>query len=299
MLKILECVPNISEGRDADIVQACCDAVRSVAGVTLMDYSSDENHNRSVLSFLGAPEAVVEAAVRLAKTASARIDLRTHRGEHPRMGAVDVIPFIPLRGMDTAEAVAYSRMAAERIWAEVGIPIYYYEDSAMAPHRKNLADVRRGEFEGLAEKTKKPEWLPDVGQGYHPSAGATAVGARFPLIAFNVNLSTADVTIADRIARTVRASGGGLACVKALGIKLHSRNIAQVSMNMTNYTVTPLYRVVELVRAEAKRWGVQIIGTELIGLTPMQALADSAAYYLQLEEYDFERQVLENHLLEE
>jgi len=299
MLKILECVPNISEGRDAAVVQACCDAVRSVAGVTLMDYSSDENHNRSVLSFLGAPEAVVEAAVRLAKVAAERIDLRVHKGEHPRMGAVDVIPFIPLRGMDTAEAVAYSRQAAERIWAETGMSVYYYEDSATAEHRRNLADVRRGQFEGLAEKTKLPEWQPDVGQGYHPSAGAVAVGARFPLIAFNVNLSTDDVAIADRIARTVRASGGGLACVKALGIKLHSRNVAQVSMNLTNYTVTPIYRVVELIRAEAKRWGVSIIGTELIGLTPMQALADSAAYYLQLEEYDFDRQVLENYLLEE
>lgn len=299
MLKILECVPNISEGRDMAVVQACCDAVRSVAGVTLMDYSSDENHNRSVLSFLGAPEAVVEAAVRLARVAAERIDLRIHRGEHPRMGAVDVIPFIPLRGMDTQEAVSYSRMAAERIWAEAGMSVYYYEDSATAPHRRNLADVRRGQFEGLAEKTKLPEWQPDVGQGYHPSAGAVAVGARFPLIAFNINLSTDDVAIADRIARTVRASGGGLACVKALGIKLHSRNVAQVSMNLTNYTVTPIYRVVELVRSEAKRWGASIIGTELIGLTPMQPLADSAAYYLQLEEYDFDRQVLENYLLEE
>ena len=299
MLKILECVPNISEGRDPAIVQVCCDAVRSVAGVTLMDYSSDENHNRSVLSFLGAPEAVVEAAVRLAKVAAERIDLRVHRGEHPRMGAVDVIPFIPLRGMDVEEAVTCSRTAAERIWAEAGIPVYYYEDSATAEHRKNLAHVRRGEFEGLAEKTRLPEWQPDVGQGYHPSAGAVAVGARFPLIAFNINLTTDDVSVADRIARKVRASGGGFPCVKALGIMLQSRKVAQDSMNLTNYTVTPIYRVVEAVRAEAKALGADILCTELIGLTPMQALADSAAYYLQLEEYDFHRQVLENHLLEE
>lgn len=298
MIKILECVPNISQGRDKTVIEACCDAVRSVPGVTLMDYSSDENHNRSVLSFLGAPEGVVEAAVRLAKTAAERIDLRSHRGEHPRMGAVDVIPFIPLRGMDESEAVECSRTAARRIWEEAGIPSYLYEDSATVQHRKNLADIRRGEFEGLAEKTLLPEWQPDYGVGFHPSAGVTAVGARFPLIAFNINLSTSDVAIAARIARTIRQSGGGLACVKALGISLHSRGIAQVSINMTNYTVTPLYRVVELVRAEAKRWGVSIVGTELIGLAPMRALADSAAYYLQLEDFDFERQVLENHLLD-
>ncbi len=299
MTKILECVPNISEGRRTAVVEACADAVRSVPGVTLMDYSSDENHNRSVLSFLGEPERVVQAAVALAVTAAGQIDLTRHRGEHPRMGAVDVVPFIPLRGMSVEEAVQLSRRAGEQIWQQAGIPVYLYEDAATAPNRKNLADIRRGEFEGLAEKTSQPEWQPDFGRGFHPTAGVVAVGARFPLIAFNINLSTSDVSVASRIARVIRESSGGLKCVKALGIRLESRGVAQVSINMTNYTVTPLYRVLELTRAEARRWGVQVIGTELIGLTPMRALADSAAYYLQLENYDFDRQVLENHLLEE
>lgn len=169
MVQILECVPNISEGRDMAVISACCDAVRKVPGVTLMDYSTDENHNRSVLSFLGEPEAVVEAVARLAVTAAAEIDLRQHRGEHPRMGALDVVPLIPLRGMEPAEAVAYSREAARQIWMRAGIPVYYYEDSATAPHRKNLADVRRGQFEGLAEKTEKPEWKPDVGEAFIPA----------------------------------------------------------------------------------------------------------------------------------
>ena len=282
MLPILECVPNISEGRRPEVVQACAAAVRAVPGVTLMDVSSDENHNRSVLSFLGAPEAVVQAAVELAVVCAGRIDLTAHRGEHPRMGALDVVPFIPLRGLTLDEASAWACRAGESIWQRAGISVFLYEASATAPHRRNLADVRRGGFEGLAEKTKQPEWQPDFGLGFHPTAGAAAVGARKPLIAFNINLSTADVTIAKRIARVIRASSGGLSCVKALGIRLESRGIAQVSINMTDFTVTPLYRVVELVRAEARRWGVTITGTELIGLSPMRALADSAAYYLQL-----------------
>ena len=299
MLSILECVPNISEGRRDEVVQACAAAVRAVSGVTLMDVSSDRDHNRSVLSFLGAPEAVAEAAAALACVCAEKIDLTHHEGKHPRMGALDVVPFIPLRGMTLEEASQWANRAGEAIWQRSGIPVFLYEASATAPHRQNLADVRRGGFEGLAEKTKLPEWQPDFGQGFHPTAGAAAVGARKPLIAYNILLSTSDLSIAKQIARTIRASSGGLACVKALGIALESRGLAQVSINMTDFTVTPLYRVVELVRAEARRWGVTIVSTELIGLTPMRALADSAAYYLQLENYNFDKQVLENYLLEE
>ena len=298
MAEILECVPNISEGRDAAVIDACVQAVSTVPGVTFMGCSSDGNHNRSVLSFLGAPAGVLDAAVALAKTAAARIDLTQHRGEHPRMGAVDVMPLIALRGLTQQQTVEYSRQLGQRVWQQAGIPVFLYEDSATAPNRRNLADIRRGGFEGMAEKTRLPEWQPDYGAGVHPTAGVVAVGARKPLIAFNINLSTNDVTVASQIARAIRASSGGLACVKALGIRLHSRGLAQVSINMTDYTVTPLYRALELARAEARRWGVTVVGTELVGLSPMRALADSAAYYLQLENFDFDSQVLENFLLE-
>lgn len=295
--KIVECVPNISEGRNIETITKCAEAVSSVPGVTLLNYTSDSDHNRSVLTFIGSPEGVVEAAVALCKTASKIIDLTKHKGEHPRMGAVDVIPFIPVKNVTMGEVVELSKEAGKRIFDEAGIPVYLYENSASAEHRRNLADVRKGQFEGLKEKTLLPEWQPDFGTGYHKTAGISIVGAREFLIAFNINLSTPDVNIAKKIAKTIRQSNGGLACVKALGIMLHNRNIAQVSINMTDYKVTPLYRVVELVKAEAKRWGVSVTGTELIGLSPMKALIDSAEYYLQLEDFNYNDQVFENHLL--
>lgn len=298
MAKIIECVPNISEGRRKDVIEACVDEIRQTAGVTLLDYSSDESHNRSVITFMGSPEGVSEAAVRLAKKAALLIDLTKHKGEHPRMGAVDVIPFIPVRDVTTEECIALSKEVGKRIWEEAGMPVFLYESSASAPHRTNLAAVRKGQFEGMAEKVLLPEWEPDYGgRQIHPTAGTVAVGARPFLVAYNINLSTSDVSVAKSIAKIIREKDGGLKCVKALGLYISERNMAQVSINMTDCNVTPLYRVVELVRAEAKRWGVSIIGTEVVGLTPMQFLIDSAAYYLQLEGFDPEQQVLESHIL--
>lgn len=298
MAKIVECIPNISEGRNMEVVEAVLNEVRSTAGVTLLDHSSDPNHNRTVITFLGSPEGVAEAAVKLAKKAVELIDLTKHVGEHPRMGAVDVCPFVPVKEVSTEECVDLSKQVAKRIWEEAGMPVFLYEDSASAPHRVNLASIRKGQFEGMAEKVLQPEWEPDFGgRTIHPTAGTVAVGCRMPLVAFNINLNTSDISIASAIAKIIRQSSGGLACVKALGVMLEDRNIAQVSINMTNLHKTPLYRVVELVKAEAKRWGVGVVGTEIVGLTPMHALIDTAEYYLQIENFDGEKQVLENYLL--
>ena len=296
MAKIIECVPNISTA-DADLVQEAAGVVRSVPGVTLLNTSSDASHNRTVITFVGDPAGVVEAAVQLAKFAARCIDLTKHKGEHPRMGAIDVVPFIPIREVTMEECVALSKRAAERIWQEACIPVFLYEASASAPHRENLASVRKGQFEGMAQKVLEPQWEPDFGgRTIHPTAGVVAVGARAPLIAFNINLSTADVSVADKIARVIRQSGGGLTCVKAMGVFLKEKNCAQVSINMTNYCLTPLYRVVEFVRFEAARYGVTVVGTEIVGLVPMRALIDSAEYYLGIENFDPETQVLEYRL---
>jgi len=298
MAKIVECVPNISEGRNPQIIEAVVDQVRAVKGVTLLDYCSDPSHNRSVITFLGCPEGVAEAAVAVAKKAAELIDLTKHEGEHPRMGAVDVIPFIPIKEMEVEECVALSKEVAKRVWEEAKMPVFLYEDSASAPHRVNLAQIRKGQFEGMAQKVLEPEWEPDFGgRTIHPTAGVVAVGARMPLVAFNINLSTSDIEIASKIAKIIRRSTGGFDCVKALGVMLEDRNIAQVSINMTNFHKTPLYRVLELTKAEAARWGVHVVGTEIIGLAPMQALIDSAEYYMQIENFDFDKQVLENHML--
>lgn len=298
MAKIVECIPNISEGRNMEVVEAVVNEVRSTPGVTLLDVSSDPNHNRSVITFLGSPEGVADAAVKLAKKAAELIDLTKHVGEHPRMGAVDVCPFVPVKEITTEECVELSKEVGKRIWEEAGMPVFLYEDSASAPHRVNLAAIRKGQFEGMAEKVLQPEWEPDFGgRTIHPTAGTVAVGCRMPLVAYNINLNTSDIKIASTIAKTIRQANGGLACVKALGVMLEDRNIAQVSINMTNLHKTPLYRVVELVKAEAKRWGVTVVGTEVVGLTPMHALIDAAEYYLQIENFDGEKQVLENYLL--
>ena len=298
MAKIVECIPNISEGRNTEIIEAVLDQVRATAGVTLLDYSSDPNHNRTVITFLGSPEGVQEAAVALAKKAAELIDLTKHEGEHPRMGAVDVIPFVPIKEITKEECIELSKKVAERVWNEAGMPVFLYEDSASAPHRVNLAKIRKGQFEGMAEKVLEPEWEPDFGgRTIHPTAGVVAVGCRMPLVAFNINLNTPDLNIASAIAKIIRRSSGGFDCVKALGVMLEDRNIAQVSINMTNFNKTPLYRVLELVKAEAKRWGVTVVGTEIIGLTPMNALIDSAEYYLQIENFDKNKQVLENYII--
>lgn len=297
MAKIIQCVPNISEGRRPEIVEEVVNEVRSTPGVTLIDYSSDASHNRTVITFLGDETSVGEAAFKLAKKAIELIDLRVHEGEHPRMGAVDVIPFIPIKESTLDECDEIAKALGARLWNECKMPVFLYEHSASTPKRENLATIRKGQFEGMAEKMAKPEWTPDFGENApHESAGVVAVGARMPLVAFNINLDTSDLSIASKIAKIIRRSSGGYDCVKALGVMLEGRNIAQVSINMTNFNKTPLYRVLETVRFEAKRYGVNVVGTEIIGLTPMQALVDSAEYYLQIENFDSKKQVLENNL---
>ncbi len=295
---LIECIPNLSEGRDAKKITAAADAIRAVPGCTLMDVESDADHNRSVFSFLGEPAAVLQAAFNMAQYAVTHIDLTVHRGAHPRMGAIDVIPFVPLKGATMDDCVQLSKQLAERLWTELKLPSFLYEKSASAPHRQNLAKVREGQFEGMAEKMKRLEWAPDYGDPVpHPTAGAVAVGARMPLVAFNINLNTQDVKVAKAIAKIIRESSGGLKCVKALGLYLEDKHCAQVSINMTDYTVTPLYRALELAKAEAARYGAGVLECEIIGLSPMNALIDSAMYYLQLNGFERDGQVLENHLL--
>lgn len=298
MNPIVECIPNFSEGKRQSVIEAIADSIRAVDGVRLIDYSSDTSHNRSVFTFIGSPEAVKEAAFVSCKTASKLIDMTQHKGEHPRMGATDVIPFVPIKDITEAECIALSQELGEQIAAELDIPVFLYESSATRPERKNLATIRKGQFEGMAQKLKDPDWAPDYGSPRpHPTAGVVAVGTRFPLIAYNVNLDTPDIAIADKIARLIRERSGGLVNVRAIGVMLEEKNIAQVSINMINYEKTALYRAFEMVKMEARRYGVNVIASEIIGLTPMQALIDTAEYYLQLEGFNSKTQVLENHLL--
>ena len=298
MAQIIESIPNISEGRNQEVIEACVDQIRTTAGCTLLNYSSDPNHNRTVITYIGDAKGVEEASVKLAKKAVELIDLTRHTGEHPRMGCVDVMPFVPIKDATNEECIELSKTVGRRIAEEADLPVFLYEMSAQKPARKNLATIRKGQFEGMSEKVKDPEWEPDFGGvRIHPTGGVVAVGARPPLVAYNLNLNTSDVQIAKNIAKIIREKDGGLANVKAMGFMLEDRNIAQVSINMTDYRVTPLYRVTELVKAEAKRYGVKVIGSEVIGLCPMKALIDSAEYYLQIEDFDFEGQVLENYII--
>jgi glutamate formiminotransferase len=296
--RIVECVPNFSEGRNLETIEKIVQPFRGREGVRLLDYQRDEDHNRCVVTVVGEPEPLKTAVLEAMEAAIAAIDMRTHQGQHPRMGAVDVVPFIPVKGVAMPEAVALSRQVAEAAAQKLNLPIFLYEESATAAHRRNLADVRKGQFEGMTEKIRQPEWTPDFGPAeIHPSAGVTAVGARMPLVAYNVNLGTANLEIANDIARKIRHLSGGLRYCKALGIDLKDRGIVQVSINMTDYTRTALYRVFELIRIEARRWGVPVVGSEIVGLVPMGALIDSAAYYLQLENFKTE-QVLESRIYE-
>jgi glutamate formiminotransferase len=298
MTKIVECVPNFSEGRSLEKIEKIVQPFRSREGVKLLDYQRDEDHNRCVVTVAGEPEPLKTAVLEAMEAAIAAIDMRSHRGQHPRMGAVDVVPFIPVKGLAMSEAVELSRQIAEAAARKFNLPIFLYEESASAAHRRNLADVRKGQFEGMPEKIRQPDWKPDFGPAeVHPSAGVTAVGARMPLVAYNVNLGTANLKIASDIARKIRHLSGGLRYCKALGIELKDRGIVQVSINMTDYTKTALYRVFELIRIEARRWGVPVVGSEIVGLVPMGALIDTAAYYLQLENFKTE-QVLESRIYE-
>ena len=298
MSRLVECVPNFSEGRNLEIVQKIIAPFISTEGVKLLDYSSDKDHNRLVVTALGEPEAVRMAMVKSAGTAVANIDMTKHKGEHPRIGAVDVIPFIPIKNFTMQEAVELAKGTAKEIAEKFNLPVFMYEKAAASPERENLANIRKGEFEGMSEKIKQCEWKPDFGPSeIHPTAGATVVGARTPLVAFNINLATDNLEIASKISKCIRHSSGGLRFVKAMGVDLKERGIVQVSINMTDFTKTALYRAFELVRIEAQRYGVTIAGSEIIGLTPVEALIDTAAYYLQLENFNM-RQVLEYRMLE-
>ncbi len=298
MNKIIECVPNFSEGRDVGKIEKIVEPFRGKDDVKLLDYQNDEDHNRSVVTVVGSPQPLKKAVMEAMGVAIDVIDMRKHKGQHPRMGAIDVVPFIPLKNVDMPEAVSISKSVAKEVSQKYNLPVFLYEESASRPQRRNLATIRKGQFEGMTEKLKDTTWQPDYGPAViHPTAGVTAIGARMPLVAYNVNLDTKQLDIADAIAKKVRHISGGLKYCKGIGIELKDRGIVQVSMNMTDYTRTALYRVFELIRIEARRYGVNVVGSEIVGLVPMAALIDTAAYYLGLEEFTME-QVLETRIWE-
>ena len=297
MARVLMCKANISEGRRKEVLEEVAAAVRAVPEVTLADWSGDPDHNRAVYTLLGPPEAVLEGAKALTSVALERIDMATHAGEHPRMGAVDVVPFIPLREVETEEAVEIARSFGAWL-GEQGVPVYYYEDAATRPERESLPKIRKGQYEALEEKLERPEWEPDEGPAeFNPKSGATVTGARFPLVAFNVNLVTDDLDVAQTIARAVRHINGGYRYVRGMGFALEDKGMVQVSMNLTNYTKTPIHRVLETVRSEAARYGVAVAGTELIGSVPLGALEDVVRFYLQTHDFSTD-QVVETALLD-
>jgi glutamate formiminotransferase / formiminotetrahydrofolate cyclodeaminase len=294
MTQLIECIPNFSEARRPEVIDQIVAAITSVEGASLLDRSSDLDHNRTVLTFAGSPEAVEEAAFRAIKSAAELIDLDQHTGAHPRMGATDVCPFVPLSDVSMEECIAIAQRLGHRIGSELSIPVYLYEAAATRPEHANLENIRKGQYEGLkVEIETDSERKPDFGPSKLPKAGATVIGARSPLIAFNVYLTTDDVGIAKKIAKAVRQSSGGLRYVKGLGLLVDGR--AQVSMNLTNFRETPIARVVEFVRREAQRYGVGIHHSELVGLIPQEALVDAAVWYTQLDQFDKE-QILESRL---
>jgi glutamate formiminotransferase len=299
MRRIVECIPNFSEGRRLEVVDQIVASIKSVPGTVLLDRESDADHNRSVVTFVADLNNAVEAAVRAAGRAADLIDLNNHKGEHPRMGATDVIPFVPISGVTMEDCVKLARDCGERLWKDLGIPVYLYEKAATRPDRENLAAVRKGQFEGIRDEIQtNADRRPDFGgPRVHPTAGITAVGARPPLIAYNVNLGTSNIEIANKIARAVRHQTGGLRYVKALGFELKDRGIVQVSMNMVNFNGTPLFRAFELIKREAERFGVPVLGSEIVGLVPQEALNQVADFYLRLEGFN-ENQILEHRLQE-
>ncbi|MFZ0211686.1 MAG: glutamate formimidoyltransferase [Candidatus Acidiferrales bacterium] len=297
MKRLIECVPNFSEGRDPAKIDALVTAMQSVEGVYVLDRESDADHNRCVITLAGEPEPVAEAALRGIGKALELIDLTKHSGAHPRLGATDVVPFIPVDGVTIEDCVALAKKVGNEIWQRYKIPVYFYEAAAARPERANLENVRKGQFEGVREDVlKNPDRAPDVGEPrLHPTAGAVIVGARKFLIAYNINLNTPDVAIANKIARAIRFSTGGLRYVKSMGVDLRARHVAQVSINMTDYEQTPLHRVFEMVRSEAERHGVSIIGSEIVGLIPKRAIEMTADFYLKFENFS-SAQVFENRL---
>jgi glutamate formiminotransferase len=293
---LIECIPNVSEGRRPDVVAALADAIRNVPGVRLLDHSSDPSHNRSVFTLAGDAAGVERAVLALFERAIADIDLRTHRGEHPRLGAVDVVPFVPIEGVTMEACVELAKKVGAEVAQRFGVPVFLYEEASANPARKNLEDIRRGEFEGLAAKMAAPGWTPDFGPSApHPTAGASVIGARMALIAYNINLATDRIDVAKKIAAAIRQSAGGFRYVKAAGFKLEDRGIVQVSMNLTNYEKTPIFRVFETVKREAARYGVTILESEIVGLVPAAALNAAAEFYLQIEGFKPD-QVLEHKL---
>ena len=298
MARIIECIPNFSEGRDKEKIEKIMDTVRGKDGVKLLDYSSDADHNRSVVTLVGDPVKIEEVIINMAEKVYELIDMSKHEGAHPRMGALDVVPFVPISEITMDECVEIANRVGKTIGERFNIPVYLYEKAASATYRENLATVRKGQYEGFFEKIKEEKWSPDYGpKEVNVKGGCVAIAARQPLVAFNVNLGTDKLEIADKIAKTVRNLGGGLKFVKAMGVMLEERNIAQVSMNLVNYEKTAVYRAFEMVKMEAKRYGVPVVGSEVIGLVPMQALINCAEYYLQIEDFSMD-QILEKRISE-
>jgi glutamate formiminotransferase len=298
-MKWVESVPNFSEGRKKETLEKIVGCADNYDKVWIVNWSMDKDHNRSVVTMVGDPDQIVNALFDMTKTAAALIDLRNHTGEHPRMGATDVIPIIPLKNIDYKECMSYADALGKRIGEELNIPVYLYEKSASTTKRQNLATIRKGQFEGFSEKIQKEEWKPDYGPSasIHPNAGVVAVGVREFLIAYNVNLDTDNLEIASNIAKMVRHRSGGLRFVKAMGVELKEKGIVQVSMNLTNFKKTSIYRAFELVKIEAKRYGVSVIGSEIIGLVPLQSIVDTTDYYLGLDDFNSDR-VIEYQLMD-
>lgn len=296
MAKIIECIPNFSEGRDKVTIDKIIDILRGREGIKLLDYSSDKDHNRTVVTFVGTPEMVYEGMLAMADKVYEYIDMRNHNGEHPRMGALDVVPFVPVSDVTMDECIELAKRVGKEIAKKYNVPVYLYEDAATKDNRRNLAVVRKGQYEGFFQKIKEEGWEPDFGpREMNEKSGCAAIGARVPLVAFNVNLDTDNIEIAQNIAKVVRHIGGGLRYVKAMGVELKERRIVQVSMNLVNYEKTAVYRAFEMVKIEAKRYGVNVIGSEVIGLVPMAALIDCAEYYLQIENFS-QDQILEKRI---
>ena len=296
-MRLLECVPNISEGRDQEKISSIAEEVKKHKGVKLLDASSDQDHHRSVFTFIGEPEAIKDAAFSLTMKALDLIDMRDHKGGHPRLGAVDVVPFVPIQGVEMEEVV---RVAHEfgRALGRRGIPIFFYEEAATRPERKDLPSIRKGEYEGLIEKLKDPQWKPDEGPDqFNPKSGATIVGARFPLVAYNVNLKTKDLAIAKEIAKKVRFKDGGFPHVRAMGVDLKEKGLVQVSMNLTDYRATNIPKVYEFITEEALKKGVEIEGSEIVGLVPLAVLEGIVQNFLKCPQFSV-RQVIEQRTLE-
>ena len=297
-MKILECVPNFSEGRDESKVERIVEEVRTAPGVKLLDYFSDPDHNRTVVTFLGDPAAVKAAALKASLKALELIDMRVHQGGHPRIGAVDVVPFVPIRGMDMSEAVHLSREMGRELGEAGELPVYFYAEAAADPKRRKLADIRKGEYESLKEKLSIPGWGPDAGMAvFNPKSGAAVVGARMPLIAFNVNLRPPRLDLAKGIARKIRESSGGIPSVQAIGLELKEKGMVQVSMNLTDHRRASIPAVLEAIRGEIAGKGMEIAGCEVVGLVPLEALVDVAREYLRMPDLD-SKQIIETHLLE-